>query len=201
MILVQIYIKYSIAVISIYIIQSIHAGRISLTPPRARHWMLRKLLWRKLVTLTSACLGRNYNFRCINVVFCVFLRESAHTAANSQTNLSLRRPLLDVRWRQWSTFTFMRPLASPGASRNSKCQKWSVSRSVKSTAEYLTSVFIPSSTIIPRVKPLPALQFQTLEQKTTPDANRSEERLPVPVPGVWEWRVSITAFWIIRSLQ
>ena len=35
----------------------------------------------------------------------------------------------------------------------------------------------------------PALQFQTMEQKTTPDANRSEveEQLPVPVPGVWEW--------------
>ena len=53
----------------IYILQSLHAGTISLTPPRARHWTLRKLLWRKLVTLVTACSGRNYNFRCINVVF------------------------------------------------------------------------------------------------------------------------------------
>ena len=36
----------------------------------------------------SACSGRNYNFRCINVDFCVFLRESARTAAKSRTNLS-----------------------------------------------------------------------------------------------------------------
>ena len=37
----------------------------------------------------SACLGRNYNFRCIIVVFWrVFLRESARTAAKSRTNLS-----------------------------------------------------------------------------------------------------------------
>ena len=67
---------------------ALHAGRISLTPPRARHWTLRKLQWRKLVTLMSACSGRNYIFRCINVVFCVFLRESARTAAKSRTNLS-----------------------------------------------------------------------------------------------------------------
>ena len=31
--------------------------------------------------------GRNYNFRCINVVFWRVLRESAHTAAKSRTNL------------------------------------------------------------------------------------------------------------------
>ena len=77
-------------------------------------------------------------------------------------------------------FAFMRPVASTarrGASRNSKCQKWSVSRSVKSAAEHITSVIIPSTTIIPRVKPLPALH--QVQQKTTPDANRSEERLPV----------------------
>ena len=36
----------------------------------------------------SACSGRNYNFRCINVVFGVFLRESARTAAKSRTNFS-----------------------------------------------------------------------------------------------------------------
>ena len=36
----------------------------------------------------SAGSGRNYNFRCINVVFGVFLRESARTAAKSRTNLS-----------------------------------------------------------------------------------------------------------------
>ena len=72
---------------SIYIIQFLHADRISLTPPRARHWTLRKLPWRKLVTLTnSACSGRNYNFPCINVFFAVFLRESAGTAAKSRTN-------------------------------------------------------------------------------------------------------------------
>ena len=38
--------------------------------------------------LISACSGRNYNFRCINDVFGVFLRESARTAAKSRTNLS-----------------------------------------------------------------------------------------------------------------
>ena len=54
---------------SIYIIQFLHTDSISLTPPRARHPTLRKLLWRKLVTLMSACSGRNYNFQCINVVF------------------------------------------------------------------------------------------------------------------------------------
>ena len=32
--------------------------------------------------------GRNYNFRCINVVFAVFLHESARTAAKSRTNFS-----------------------------------------------------------------------------------------------------------------
>ena len=72
----------------IYTIQFLHAGRISLTPPRARHRTLRKLLWRKLVTLMSACSGRNYNFLCINGFFGVFLRESARTAAKSRTNLS-----------------------------------------------------------------------------------------------------------------
>ena len=36
----------------------------------------------------SACSGRNYNFRCINVVFWRVLRESARTAAKSRTNLS-----------------------------------------------------------------------------------------------------------------
>ena len=40
------------------------------------------------MTLMSACSGRNYNFLCINVVFDVFLRESARTAAKSPTNLS-----------------------------------------------------------------------------------------------------------------
>ena len=64
--------------IYIYIIQFLHADRISLTPPRSRHWTLRKLLWRKIVALMSACSGRNYNFRCINVVFWrVFARDSA----------------------------------------------------------------------------------------------------------------------------
>ena len=36
------------------------------------------------MTLMSACLGRNYNFGCINV----FFGESARTAAKSRTNLS-----------------------------------------------------------------------------------------------------------------
>ena len=38
-------------------------------PPRARYGTLRKLLWWKAVTLMSVCSGRNYDFRCINVVF------------------------------------------------------------------------------------------------------------------------------------
>ena len=36
----------------------------------------------------SACSGRNYNCRCMNVVFGVFMCESARTAAKSRTNLS-----------------------------------------------------------------------------------------------------------------
>ena len=44
-----------------------------------------------LVMLMSACSGRNYNFLCINVVFGVFLRESAPTAAKTRTNLSSYR--------------------------------------------------------------------------------------------------------------
>ena len=63
---------------SIYIIQFLHAENISLTPPRARHPTLRKLLWRRLVTLMSACSGRNYNLLRINVVFWhIFARDSA----------------------------------------------------------------------------------------------------------------------------
>ena len=41
-----------------------------------------------LVTFMSACSGRNYDFRCINVVFQRVLRESARTAAKRRTNLS-----------------------------------------------------------------------------------------------------------------
>ena len=64
--------------LSIYIIQFLHADSISLTPPRARHPTPRKLLWRKLVTLTTAWSGWNFNVRCINVVFWrVFARDSA----------------------------------------------------------------------------------------------------------------------------
>ena len=48
-----------------HLIQSLHAGTISLTPPRARHRTLRKLLRRKFVMFMSACSGRNYDFRCI----------------------------------------------------------------------------------------------------------------------------------------
>ena len=73
---------------SIHIIQFLQAGRISVTPPRARHWPPRKLLWRKLVTLMSACSGRNCNCRCIYVVFGMFLRESVRTVVKSRTNLS-----------------------------------------------------------------------------------------------------------------
>ena len=36
----------------------------------------------------SACSGRNYNFRCINVVFGVFLRETARPVAKSRTSLA-----------------------------------------------------------------------------------------------------------------
>ena len=78
--------------ISMYIIQSLHAGTLPLTPPRARHGTLRKLLWRKIVSLLSACSGRNYNLRCINVAFWrFFLRELAHTTAKNRTNISSHR--------------------------------------------------------------------------------------------------------------
>ena len=66
------------SLLSIYIIQFLHADCISLTPLRAHHPTLRKLLWRKLVTLMSACSGRNYHFWCINFVFWrVFAWDSA----------------------------------------------------------------------------------------------------------------------------
>ena len=59
----------------IYIIQLLHAGTVPLAPPRASHGTLRKL-----VTMMSACSGRNYNFRCTNVVFWrVFARVSANS--------------------------------------------------------------------------------------------------------------------------
>ena len=75
---------------SIYIIQSLHAGTISLTPPRACHRTLRKFLWRKLVTFMSACSCRNYDFRCKISFFGTFLHESARTAAKWRTNLPFR---------------------------------------------------------------------------------------------------------------
>ena len=85
--------------ISIYIIQFLHAGRISLTPPRARHWTLRKLLWIKLVTLMSAYSGRNYNFRCINVVFWhVFARVSAYSSKKPNYPLAQIREKLPNAW-------------------------------------------------------------------------------------------------------
>ena len=77
-------------VASFHIIQSLHAGTLPVTPPRVCHLTLRKLLWRKLVTLMLSCSGRNYNFRCIglSVVFGVLFRETARTAANSRNNRS-----------------------------------------------------------------------------------------------------------------
>ena len=44
-----------------------------------------------LMMLMPAWSGRNYNFCCINVVFCVFLHESAPTATKNRTNLSRDR--------------------------------------------------------------------------------------------------------------
>ena len=81
-----------------YWVSSWWANRIelaSLTPSRARHPMLRKLLWRKLVTLLSACSGRNSNFRCINVVFlaCFCARQRARWLRVELTfNNDLRTP-------------------------------------------------------------------------------------------------------------
>ena len=43
------------------------------------------------MTFRSSCSGRNYNFQCINVVFGVFLHESAPTAAKYRTNHSSHR--------------------------------------------------------------------------------------------------------------
>ena len=76
----------SLSKTSEYIIQFLHAGRISLTPPRARHRTLRKCLWRKLVTLMSVCSGRNYNFRCICcflACFCASQRVQRHKFGKS----------------------------------------------------------------------------------------------------------------------
>ncbi len=36
----------------------------------------------------AACSGRNYNFRCVNVVFGVCLRETARPVAKNRTNLA-----------------------------------------------------------------------------------------------------------------
>ena len=49
----------------------------------------------------SACSGRNYNCRCINGFFGVFLRESARTAAKSRTNLRQIREKLPNGWADW----------------------------------------------------------------------------------------------------
>ena len=89
--------------IYIYIIQSLHAGTISLTPPRARHRTLRKLLRRKLVTFTSTFSGRNYDFRCTNIVFCVFLRESAKRRTNLSTHSGKAIKRLDHLDQIWQT--------------------------------------------------------------------------------------------------
>ncbi len=111
------------------IIQFLHADSISLTPPRARHLTLRKLLWRKVVTLWSACSGRN--FRCINVFFlaCFCERQRARGLKAELTfNNDLRTPkknyafLMDRRWRPFVVYC-------------SKCQNWSVNRSVKGTSK------------------------------------------------------------------
>ena len=159
--------------IYIYIIQFLHADNISLTPPRARHLTLRKLLWRKVVTLLSACSGQNYNFRCINFVFwrvfCArqrarWLKAELTFNNDSRTPKKLRVP--------------DGPKVAPVV-YSSKCQKSSVNRSVKGTskasypvraAQYLTSTMIPWLTIIPRVTQLRAL----LPQKRRPNANRNE---------------------------
>ena len=83
----------------IYIIQSLHA---SLTPPWTRHWTLRKLLWRKLVTLMSACSGRNYNFRCINVVFWrVFCASQRVQRRKAELTLAHIREKLPNGWAEW----------------------------------------------------------------------------------------------------
>ena len=49
----------------------------------------------------SACSGRNYNFRCINVVFWRVFRETAHTVAKSRTNLAQIQEKLPNRWTDW----------------------------------------------------------------------------------------------------
>ena len=181
----------------IYIIQFLHADSISLTPPRARHPTLWKLLWRKLVTLLSACSGRNYNFRCINVVFCVFLR-ARWLRAELTFNNDLRTPTKITR--SWWT--------EGGAS----CLQFKMSKlKRKPICQRRVKRYAPHSisrrrwfrgwqiTIIPRLTQLRALP----PQKRRPNANRNEERLAVS--GVW-WgggggRGHNQAFRIIRSHQ
>ena len=91
-----------ISCLSIYIYNSVLTCRQNIINSSASaHWTLRKLLWRKLVMLKSACSGWNYNFRCINVVFGVFLRESARTASKSRITLAQIREKLPNGWAVW----------------------------------------------------------------------------------------------------
>ena len=68
--------------VSIYIIQFLYVGRMSLTPPRARPLNATKIAVKKVSDVDVCMFGpeRNYNFRCINVVFWrVFARVSAYS--------------------------------------------------------------------------------------------------------------------------
>ena len=92
---------------SIYIIQFLHAGRISLTPPRARHWTQLKLVWRKLVTLTSACAGRNYNLFmykcCFLACFCASQCVQRRKAELTLAQILEKLPNGWADWHQIST--------------------------------------------------------------------------------------------------
>ena len=53
----------------------------------------------------SACSGRNYNFLCINVVFCVFLRDTARTAELTLAQIREKLPNGWTDWHQiWHTY-------------------------------------------------------------------------------------------------
>ena len=47
-----------------------------------------KIVVKKVSAVNDACSGRNYNFRCRNVVFGVLLLETTRTPTKNQTNLS-----------------------------------------------------------------------------------------------------------------
>ena len=161
---------------SIYIIQFLHADSISLTPPRARHLTLRKLLWRKVATLLYAFSGRNYNFRCINVVFWrVFCaRQRARWLKAKLTfNNDLRTPKQITRswWTEGGASCLQFKMSK--LKRKSICQRH-VKGELPGTRRTVSHV--DDDSVVNNHSEGDQLRA-LLPQKRRPNANRNEERL------------------------